>query len=338
MRNALRSETSFIPRCSRAIPKPRVASAFQSETNGRSSSSACDQAISVYGESRERRYVCTPAASNSALLSRRSSASVVQVDDQANRKKMNRAVRSATKSASSADSRGATKTCPAGMRSPGWSTEASLLGQSKDRACMPGGGRGRKLARGQLDDERGLAGEAMVLPVRRGPGRPAQRAERLAGQPRIAPSARDARPPGAHDCLRLVEPDRHVRPELEDQPPRDPRLALGERPRPRILGVPAPADRPPLRREVPVQVDAAPVLSMPPRVPVGVELVDEPHVCARLGALEDPCHLDALAFVSVDAADDEEPRTRGRVADADSLDHATAVRATKGSHAPPVWA
>ena len=74
-------------RGTRARPESRVASAFQSEMSGTSRSSACVQATSVYGESRETLKVWTPASSNSALLSRRSSTSLVQVDVQANRKK-----------------------------------------------------------------------------------------------------------------------------------------------------------------------------------------------------------------------------------------------------------
>jgi hypothetical protein len=48
-------------------------------------SSACDQEMCVHGESREIPYTVTPSSSNSALLSRRSSNSFVQVPDQSKR-------------------------------------------------------------------------------------------------------------------------------------------------------------------------------------------------------------------------------------------------------------
>jgi hypothetical protein len=67
------------------MPKPFVASAFQSESSGKLRSSACVHATCVYGESREIAYGWTPAARNSSLLSRRSSSSFVQVDDQSKR-------------------------------------------------------------------------------------------------------------------------------------------------------------------------------------------------------------------------------------------------------------
>ena len=63
----------------------RTASAFQSERSVKFRSSACIQAMCVQGESRETPKRCTPASSNSALLSRRSSISFVQVDDQSKR-------------------------------------------------------------------------------------------------------------------------------------------------------------------------------------------------------------------------------------------------------------
>ena len=84
-RNALRRETSRIPLCSKATPKPCVASAFQSERSGKSRSSACIHATCVYGESREIANGSTPASCSSALLSRRSSSSLVQVVDQSKR-------------------------------------------------------------------------------------------------------------------------------------------------------------------------------------------------------------------------------------------------------------
>ena len=85
IRNAERSDTSRRPRWSIATSNPCVASPFQSERSGKSRSSACVHATCVQGESREIAYGWTPAARNSSLLSRRSSTSCVQVEDQSNR-------------------------------------------------------------------------------------------------------------------------------------------------------------------------------------------------------------------------------------------------------------
>jgi hypothetical protein len=74
-----------MPLNSCATPKPVTASPFQSESSGKFRSSACAQAIWVHGESREIPNVRVPVYSNSVLLSRRSSISLVQVDDQSKR-------------------------------------------------------------------------------------------------------------------------------------------------------------------------------------------------------------------------------------------------------------
>jgi hypothetical protein len=91
-----------------------------------------------------------------------------------------------------------------------------------------------------------------------------------------------------------VEPDRDLGPQAEDQLPGDPRL--------------------PLRRgeEVAVQVDPARVEAAPPRMAVRVQLMDEPEVGLRPVAREQLRHLDPLALVAVDAADDEDPRPLAR--------------------------
>ncbi len=83
--NADRTATSCIPRYEREIPNPRIASAFQSDSSGIVRSSACIQATCVHGESRDTPNALTPASSSSALLSRRSSISSVQVEDQSKR-------------------------------------------------------------------------------------------------------------------------------------------------------------------------------------------------------------------------------------------------------------
>jgi hypothetical protein len=56
IRKAERSETSFSPRNSKAMSKPWVASAFQSESSGKLRSRACVHATCVHGESREIAY------------------------------------------------------------------------------------------------------------------------------------------------------------------------------------------------------------------------------------------------------------------------------------------
>jgi hypothetical protein len=81
----VRSATPLMPRYSCATPNPSTASPFQSESSANGSSSTWLHAMCVYGESRETPAMRTPAASNSALLSRRSPNSSVQVDDQSKR-------------------------------------------------------------------------------------------------------------------------------------------------------------------------------------------------------------------------------------------------------------
>ena len=67
------------------MPNASVASAFQSDSSGISRSSACFQAMCVQGESREIPNASTPASLSSALLSRRSSSSLVQVKEKSKR-------------------------------------------------------------------------------------------------------------------------------------------------------------------------------------------------------------------------------------------------------------
>lgn len=73
---------SRIPRNSTATPNARVASAFQSESRGKSSSRTCRQATCDHALSREMPKTRTPIPSNSAFLSRRRENSSVQVLDQ----------------------------------------------------------------------------------------------------------------------------------------------------------------------------------------------------------------------------------------------------------------
>ena len=63
------------------------------------------------------------------------------------------------------------------------------------------------------------------------------------------------------------------------------------------------------------------------RVAVRVQLVDEPEVDVRLRVREEPRHLDSLALVAVDAADDEDPRALAR--HVHDLDRPALVRASE---------
>jgi hypothetical protein len=79
----------------------------------------------------------------------------------------------------------------------------------------------------------------MVLPIRGRPGRPADRPIGKTGETGITSPGVDALPPRANERLGLVEPQRHVGLDPEDEPARDPRLGLGERPWAGVLRVPA---------------------------------------------------------------------------------------------------
>jgi hypothetical protein len=113
------------------MPNPRTASPFQSDRNWISSrSSAWLQAVCVQHESREIAYGVTPDSSNSALLSRRSWSSFVQVEDQANRKKTKSAERPATRFSQLTGSRGAIQTLASGIVAPGSSMRGPYYGDA----------------------------------------------------------------------------------------------------------------------------------------------------------------------------------------------------------------
>ncbi len=84
-----------------------------------------------------------------------------------------------------------------------------------------------------------------------------------AGELRVAARHDTARPPGTDDRLRLVEPDRDVGAQPQDQLPCDPRLGLRR------------------REEVAVEVDSARVPAAVAREAVRVQLVHDPEVDAR---------------------------------------------------------
>ena len=65
-----------------------------------------------------------------------------------------------------------------------------------------------------------------MLPLGRRARRTGTLAEAHVSQPRVTPGDPDAAPGGSHERLRLVKPDRHVRPQPPDQPHRHARLRL----------------------------------------------------------------------------------------------------------------
>jgi hypothetical protein len=186
----------------------------------------------------------------------------------------------------------------------------------------------RKRSRRQLDHERRCTGKAAGLPPRRRAGWNWEAPESHARESRV-PSARDeAWPgPGADERLRLVEPERHVGANAEDEPPSDAAFGLGQRPWPRVRRIPAPPDWPPARREVPVEINASRVLPRPAGEAVGVQVVDEPEVeRGTRAAGEESCDPDAGALVSVDAADNQNLHRATGVADLDRPDRPAANR------------
>src|SRR6266851_7098632 len=115
-------------------------------------------------------------------------------------------------------------------------------------------------ARRQFDDERGGAGERVVLPAGDAPGIACELLAAHSDEPREAPLHAHVAAGLVDDVQVLVEPDRDCRADAADQVVGDAALALRERTRARVEG---PAERLPEIREVAVKVDAARVL---PRV------------------------------------------------------------------------
>src|SRR4051794_5092141 len=188
--------------------------------------------------------------------------------------------------------------------------------------------RGAERAGRQLDDEGRAAGEAVVLPVRARPVRPADAGEPQARGAGVDTGRRDARAPGADEILGLVVPDRELGADPQDQRTGQARLALGERVRARILG-PARAG-PPAGGEAPVEVDAVRVLPLPEREAVRVEVRDDPEV--EVGAaqpLEKADRREPGALVPVDAAHDEHRRVRGVTAQLERADRPPLRRASQ---------
>lgn len=180
----------------------------------------------------------------------------------------------------------------------------------------------------ELDDEGRRLREAVVLPVRSAPARPADASVRNVGDARVAARRAHARTPGANERLRLVVPDRDVGPDAQDEPSSEARLPLGEGAGSRVLRVPSASEAAPLGPEVPVQVDAAGVLAKAGGGAVRVHLVDDPERDPAGSRCADEPARDRLsgALVAVDAADDEDPPSRVRVADDDRSNGAVVPR------------
>jgi len=171
---------------------------------------------------------------------------------------------------------------------------------------------GRKLGR-----ERGGAAERVVLPRDGAASELRHRVVREPGDAREDPLDPPVAARGPDHVEVLVEPDRHARAQSEDQPVRDARLALGQRVRPRRVDA---ADRPPVPREVPVQVDPVRVAARAGGDAVGVEVGDDPEVdAAWREPLQRPRDRRPRGLVAVDRADDEHARS-GPVADLDGVD------------------
>ena len=172
--------------------------------------------------------------------------------------------------------------------------------------------------RRQLDHVGGAAGEAVVLPVRPRTGGPAHQAERHPGEVGEEAARRCARSPGADKgttAADLVEPDRHPRVQPANEAGGKASFWLGERPRPGIFGRSGLSARPPLGREVAVQVDPATVQPARRGAAVRVEAGDDKDVCVGLRAAA-PQRRDASprALVAVDAGEDEHAAAEARVA------------------------
>src|SRR3712207_276563 len=130
-----------------------------------------------------------------------------------------------------------------------WRSPLRPSTEKPDRPRVACCGRGRQRPHRKLDDESRGAREAVVLPVRRRPVRPADAPVAHARGPGVPPRRGAALTPGAYERLWLVEPERHVGPNAEDEAPDEPRLALRPGTRARVLRVPPPADRAPLDRK-----------------------------------------------------------------------------------------
>jgi hypothetical protein len=160
----------------------------------------------------------------------------------------------------------------------------------------------------QLDYVGGAAGKLVVLPVRRAPRRPSNRAEANACEPRVTAPRGDAPAPGSDRRLGLVIPDRHVGPDPADERSGRPRLRFGERCPPGVLGIPGLAGGAPARAEVSVQVDAAGVLTRACSSPVRIQKVHDPDFSAFRQPRPSETSRDrgSGALVAMDAPDDQD--------------------------------
>ena len=161
----------------------------------------------------------------------------------------------------------------------------------------------REAAGRELDRERGRVREVVVLPVGCRSAQPVMVVEAHAGGAGIDATGSGARPPRPDKVHVLVEPDRHPRPDAQDQVAPDPRLTLRERIRTGVVGIPGAAAAAPLQRPVGVQIDATAVLARATGEPVRVQVRDEPQIEARPTPLKRTNDRDAGTLVPMNAAD-----------------------------------
>jgi hypothetical protein len=187
-------------------------------------------------------------------------------------------------------------------------------------------GAGRERPGRELDDEGARAGEATVLPARGSARRNGKTAVAHSRQPCVEVGGLLALRTRAHERLRLVEPDRKLRADPQDQSPCDPRLGLRERLRARVRRIPPPAERPPAGGEIAIEVDTARVLADAEPESVRVELVHDPQVGVRRRrpGRQKPRHGEARTLVAVDAAHDEDAALARGLAELERTDRAAA--------------
>src|SRR5207302_10684704 len=121
------------------------------------------------------------------------------------------------------------------------------------------------------------AREPVVLPADDAPGVAWEASKRQADEPREPLFDRRIPTGLVDDAFVLVEPDRDLRSDAQDQPIRKAALRLGQWPRARVVDA---AERPPGPREVAVEIDAVRVLARVRRVPVGIHGLDHPEIDA----------------------------------------------------------
>ena len=122
---------------------------------------------------------------------------------------------------------------------------------------------------------------------------------------------------GQHLAPGLVVPDRDPRPQPLEEAPHQPRLGLGEGPRPRVVAARSRHPAVPAKGEVAVEVDPAGVAPGAAGDAVGVDRVDGPEVDAadpRVAAAQLAHHLQPGGLIAVDRAHHQRLAGAARVA------------------------